>query len=280
MVLLKSFGFGALILNVCISLSPWMAASAPTTSGQVPSNTIAASGNPPISISPTWHSHALMKKQYLNVTSNATTPSTSSSPALETFGNSLNTSASPTSYALPSSATESSVATYGPRASNIHNSKFWKIVVPATTISTELEIFTALIFSKQIYHFFKLLASEPGSLELSEMMEIIKEAHEERLRGPRPRARSVWMARRILLEQGRHGGPLDTEQLDAIRELEGPTTIWADTVRLSLRSVIKSMLTSHRKILQCQMSVLGTHSVKIGQACLLDQIHHHALIHW
>ena len=226
MLFLNRVRCGILLCNAYIPLSPCMAASAPTISSQNPTATVAlispshASGNASFAASQMLHSPLAIKRQFLNTTSNATTASTS------------------TSYEIPSSTTESMVATYGPsRPSNEHIQKLAAIIAPATVLGVGTIAFFPFLYKElELAEWFHRTAGQQAK-DWWRAFDNVRELDKlEKADVRASRALGDWeiyMERRILNNQGVEGGPLSPEQMEEIEAVERANirfSIWADEV--------------------------------------------------
>ena len=227
-----------------------MAASAPRTSSQNPTTTIAlispshALGSPSFSASQMFHSPIAFKRQFLNTSSHATMASTSSSPALGRIGSSLNTSASPTSSEFPSYATECCVATYGPSPSNKHIAKLARILCPSLAFPSAVGFLVMLYYQPELAKWFERVANENGGQQAKDLWRSFQNARDldkmrkmAKIESDYYRKLDLWLERRLILHQAQDGTPLTPEQVKQVHEEEEAMqreeqSIWRGDVRL------------------------------------------------
>ena len=257
MVLINSSRTGTLILNVYISLSPWLAASAPTGSAQWSDTTIPNGGWTNSSLSASQNPTSMYSLS-LNTTSDAKMSSTStmlptisplarpvnytvlvsmnvtvtrvvfaasmaasstsiSALALEQTGSSITTPASSTSHNLPSSATQSSIATFAPpgEPSNANMAKLAEIIAPS--VIGGVGVGTAL------WKFLGLLAKERPGETAASVARTLQEAKRVELLdklSARQRAWNLHLERSILKQAATDPEILSEDQIMAIRSQE------------------------------------------------------------
>ena len=255
MVLMNSSRFRNLILNVYILLSPRLAASAPTGSAQWSDTTIPTGGwtNASLSASQNPTSLETISNLSLNMTSVGTTPSTStmlptisplarpvnytvlvstnvtmtpvvfatsratSSVSSSSLASSVTTPASSTSHDLPSSATQSSIATFAPpgEPSNANMAKLAEIIAPSVIggigVGTALWKFLGLLAKQRPG---ETAASVARSLQEAKRVELLDKL------SARQRAWDLHLERSILNEAATNSEILSEDQMMAIRSQE------------------------------------------------------------
>lgn len=218
-----------------------MAASAPTVSSQNPTATVAlispshASENSSFAASQMLHSPVAIKRQFLNTTSNATTTSTS------------------TSYEIPSSTTESMVATYGPsHPSNKHIIDLAEIICPAVAFGVgSIAFFPLLYYQPSLAKWFERAANEHGGQQAKDWWRAFNNAKQlEKMQDADYIIRrdlndwDVYIERRILQNHAKYGTPLNSQQVQAIKEATRGErfSIWSGAVRLIPASGSKTLV--------------------------------------